>query len=124
MSFTADISKLSKKWDKSLYDTAVAVKIELFSSVILSTRWDTGRLRGNWQTSVGVPKISNVERLDKTGIKAIAEVEKTVKGNTVDYLTNNLPYAVIYEEKDAMIAKNVRRIRRIIKKAIKDVRKN
>ncbi len=115
MSFSLDMAKFVKKTGGNLYGTSKAIKMELFGGVIEKTRVDTGRLKGNWQTSTGTPNLNTTERLDPTGSKAKAEVDRTVKGDTVDYMTNNLPYAIVYEEKDAMIASNMQRIERIVK---------
>ena len=119
MSFSAAINEFAKKTSASLDETSRAIKISLFGSVIGDTRVDTGRLKGNWQTSTGSPNYNTTDRTDKDGTKATAEVERTVKGDTVDYLTNNLPYAEVYEEKDAMVEKNVTRINRIIKESVR-----
>ena len=133
MSFALDISKFSNKVDATLDETCRAIKISLFSSVIMDTRvgnpdgWISpappgyvgGRLRGNWQTTTGNPNMDVVDRIDPTGSDATREVESNVKGDTVDYMTNNLPYAEVYEEKDGMIAKNMVRINRIVKESIK-----
>jgi hypothetical protein len=43
-----------------------------------------------------------------------------VKGDTVDYISSNLPYSAIWEERDAMIAKNVARIDRNIREAVRE----
>ena len=117
MSFANDIKKWSKKAGLTMDEAARGIKIELFNSVIRDTRVRTGRLRGNWQTSTGRPDVGEIERLDPSGQKAQDEVSRTVKGDTVDYLVNNLPYAEVYEEKDAMIGRNVARIQQIVKKA-------
>ncbi len=118
--FSIDISRYAKKTRSTLDEAARAIKIEVFGGVIHATRVDTGRLRGGWQTTTGSPATGLVERLDKvpqgsSGGEAEAEMIRTVKGDTVDYLTNNLPYAQIYEEKDGMIAKNLARVSRIVK---------
>ncbi len=125
MSFESDMKKFSIKLDGMTDEIVRSIKIDLFSGVIMSTRVDTGRLRGNWQTSTGNPNLSTTDRLDDTeqgvgGGAAIDEVMSTVKGDTVDYLTNNLPYAEVWEEKDAMIAKNMARINRIVKESIRN----
>lgn len=125
MSFSADITKFSKKIGATLDETSRAIKIKLFNGVIRDTRVDTGRLKGNWQTTTGAPNISTVERFESPGTKANGsepandEVIATVKGDTVDYMTNNLPYAEVWEEQDGMVAKNMARIDRIIKESIK-----
>lgn len=120
MSFTLDIKKFAQKTDSTLDEAARAIKISLFNGVIRDTRVDTGRLRGNWQTTTGAPATGKVDRQDKVaqgtnGGKAMDDVVKTVKGDTVDYLTNNLPYAQVWEERDGMIDKNMARIDRIVK---------
>lgn len=124
MSFESDMKKFAKKLNITLEERMRSLKIDLFSSIIIETRVDTGRLRGNWQTSTGSPNLSETDRLDKTpkgtgGGVAIEEVMGTVQGLTTDYLTNNLPYAAVYEEKDAMVANNMQRINRTIKEAVK-----
>lgn len=120
MSFTLDIKKFAQKTDSTLDEAARAIKISLFNGVIRDTRVDTGRLRGNWQTTTGAPATGKVDRQDKVaqgtnGGKAMDDVVKTVKGDTVDYLTNNLIYARVWNERDGMIEKNMARIDRIVK---------
>jgi len=99
------------------------VKMDIFLGVIRDTRVDTGRLRGNWQFSSGAEAAGESGRIDKTpqgsdGGAAQADVSSGVKADTVDYLTNNLPYAAVWEERDGMIARNVARIERDIKERI------
>lgn len=119
MGFTLDIKKFSQKTGSTLDESARAIKISLFNGVIRDTRVDTGRLRGNWQTTTGAPAIGDIDRQDKVaqgvnGGKAMDDVVKTVKGDTVDYLTNGLTYAQIWEERDGMVSKNFQRIKRIV----------
>lgn len=124
MSFSTDIAKYAKKAGAALDEAARAVKIELFTGVITDTRVDTGRLRGNWQTSVGEPRLQTIERLDKTiqgapGGAAYDDAVSTPRGDTVDYLSNNLPYANIWEDRDGMIARSVTRVLANIKRLVK-----
>lgn len=119
MSFAVDISAFAKQANATLDEAARAIKVELFSSVIRDTRVDTGRLRGNWQTTTGSPANGELERLDPSGTAAIADVRKGVQGDTIDYLTNNLPYAEVLEERDGMIDKNLARINQIVRSAAK-----
>ena len=116
-SFAADISGFVRKTGMKTEQVCRAVKISLFNSVIMATRVDTGRLRGNWQTTTGAPNMSTTDRLDPSGQAASAEVRANVKAFTVDYMTNNLPYAEVYEEKDGMVARNMARITRILEEA-------
>lgn len=116
-SFSADISGFVRRTGWRTEQVCASIKLGLFNSVIRSTRVDTGRLRGNWQTTTGSPNMSTTDRLDPTGHSAIAEASANVKGFSVDYMTNNLPYAEVYEEKDGMVARNMARITRILEEA-------
>ena len=69
MSFESDMRKIAAKIGGNTEQLGRAVKIELFSGVIRDTRVDTGRLRGNWQTSESAPKTGELDRLDKEGSK-------------------------------------------------------
>jgi hypothetical protein len=120
MSFSVDITKFAKKTNSSLDEACRAIKISLFNSIIQDTRVRTGRLKGNWQTSTGAPITSEIGRLDPSGIEATSEVQNKVTGiGTVDYFTNNLPYAEVWEEKDGMMSKNLARISRIVRESVK-----
>ena len=121
---TIPMDKLAETLGATLDETCRAIKIALFNGVIRDTRVDKGRLRGNWQTSTGSAKSGEIDRLDKTpqggdGGSAQEDVKNTVKGDTIDYITNNLPYAEVFEEKDGMIAKNVARMDRNVREAVK-----
>jgi len=119
MSLTIDIAKFAKKTKSTLDQSSRAIKINLFSRVIGDTRVREGRLKGNWQTSARAPIMSTIERLDPDGSAATAEAENNVTPFGVDYMTNNLPYAEVYEEKDGMVKKNMARIARTLKESVK-----
>lgn len=119
MSFQDDIKAYAKKTNMRLGYVSSVLKLKLFSGVIMDTRVDTGRLRGNWQTSTGYPKFTPIERLDPTGSLAIEEVAANITDSGADYLTNNLPYAEVWEERDGMVAKNMARIQRALEEAVK-----
>ena len=72
MSFASDVAKFAKLTNSSLDETGRAITLELFGSVIKDTPVDTGRARGNWQTSLGSPKDGEINR-DGDG-PALAEV--------------------------------------------------
>lgn len=120
-SFSSDISKYAKKTIDDAGKISRAAKLALFSGIIRDTRVDTGRLRGNWQTSTGSPKLTEIDRLDKTGELAIREAAENVTAFGVDYITNNLPYAEVWEEEDGMVAKNIARVERNLKEAVDSV---
>lgn len=120
--FALDIERFSKKTKSTLDQASRAIKLSLFRGVIMDTRVDTGRLRGNWQTSTGRPITSVVERLDPSGQATVAEAASNITGIGVDYMTNNLSYAEVWEERDAMIARNMTRIQRSVREAVNSVR--
>lgn len=66
--------------------------LELFKLVIFATPVDTGRLRGNWQTTINSPATEAVGRTG--GDVSLAEAMANL-GALVDvvWFTNNLPYA-------------------------------
>ena len=68
--------------------------LELFKLVIMATPVDTGRLRGNWQTTINSPAGAATTRDDPNGAAALAEVMANL-GSLADvvWFTNNLPYA-------------------------------
>ena len=119
--FIRDMRRYAEKTSQTLEDVAIGFKVELFTGIIKDTPVDTGRLRGNWQTSTGAPKTSEIERIDPDGGAATREVETTVKPDTIDYLSNNLPYASFIEERAAMVAKNVERVNRTMQEVVRDV---
>lgn len=115
--FSANISAFAKQAGADLGSTCRAIKMNLFSGVIMDTRVDTGRLRGNWQTTTGTPASGEIDRLDPSGTATVAEVRAGVTPDDVDYLTNNLPYAEVWEDRDGMVAKNAARIAQIVRSA-------
>lgn len=108
--------RLAEVMGEELEDAVRTVKIELFSGVISDTRVKTGRLRGNWQTTTGSPASGEVDRVQKEDRgPATSEAESNVQADTIDYLTNNLPYAEVWEERDGMVSRNVARVQRTIR---------
>ena len=110
-----DISRWAESVGASVDEASRAIKLEVFTGVIDDTRVDTGRLKGNWQATQDSPATSELDIEDKDGNQAISGVDKTVRGTGIDYLTNNLDYAAVYEEKDGMVAKNLARVDTIVR---------
>lgn len=98
MSFSKDVATWAKKANGKVDARTRAIITALFSSIITSTPVDTGRARGNWQTSVSTPITGTTEREDPSGASAIAEVVSKQGGaGKVTFLTNNLPYIQVLE---------------------------
>jgi len=91
MSFTADVSRIAKKMETDVETVARNTIIELFGAVITDTPADTGRLKGNWQTTTNAPASGKLDRFGSAQSKA--DVRNTVGKPDTYYLTNNLPYA-------------------------------
>lgn len=68
--------------------------LELFKLVIYASPVDTGRLRGNWQTTINSPATAATTRDDPSGAAALAEAMANL-GSLADvvWFSNNLPYA-------------------------------
>ena len=128
MSFASDVEAYAKKAGASLDETSRAIVLELFGSVIKDTPVDTGRARGNWQTTIGAPASGTVDRLGESEALAdVAQQTASFGAGKVIYLSNNLPYIYRLEydgwSKQApggMLRKNVARIQSIVAKAARD----
>lgn len=123
MSWASDLKKLCDQGGHDLQELMKAVKIELFTGIVSDTRVDTGRLRGNWQIQENSPASGTVERLDPTGSQVIAEVTEKASGDGKTYFVNNLPYAIVYEEMDGMVARNVTRAKWNLRRMAREIRK-
>jgi hypothetical protein len=126
-SFGAQLAGFAKRTGVSVDQAFRGIVIELFSSIITDTPVDTGRARGNWQTSVGSPQPGVVGRLDPVGTGAIAEVIATpMEAGDVVWLSNNLPYIgrLEYDHWSAqaphgMVRKNMARVDGIVRDVVK-----
>ena len=128
MSFASDVEEYAKKAGASLDETSRAIVLELFGSVIKDTPVDTGRAKGNWQTTIGAPASGTVDRLGES--EALADVSQQTASfgaGKVIYLSNNLPYIYRLEydgwsqqAPGGMLRKNVARIQSIVAKAARD----
>lgn len=129
MAFADDVRRFSVKAGDSVDKTVQAVTLALFNGIIRDTPVDEGRLRGDWQTTVGNPAGGENGRMDPSGRAAMAEVEaKTPKGaGQLTYLTNSMPYAPEIEDgsskqaPEGMVRRNMDRIQRNLER---EARKN
>lgn len=115
MSFGSDIRKIAKQIDATVDQVQRGITLEIFNSVIDNTRVDTGRARGNWQTTVTTPAAGNLDATDKSGSATKASAAIAVKPKSLMIITNNLPYIQKLEELDGMVGKTIARIGRIIR---------
>jgi len=127
MSFATELKEITLKANAATDKTIRATTLALFREVIFRTPVDTGRLKGNWQTSVGTPANGVTDRTDKTGALAFAEAAAQIGGmGSVTYLANNLPYAhrIEYDgwshtkAPEGMVRVSFARIDAIVRKAV------
>lgn len=127
MSFSDDMNAYAKKAGASLEETTRAVALELFGSIIKDTPVDTGRARGNWQTSIGAPASGEADRLGvREALSELGSEAGKFVGGQVIYLSNQLPYIQRLElgwsdqAPAGMVRKNIARIQQIVAKAARD----
>jgi len=139
VSFASDVERIAGKMETSVEKVAAGVFIKLFQSVIQATPVDTGRLRGEWQTTKKskATALANRKQIKNFGPSS-QQAKKVINDPDVYYLTNLMPYAHTVEygkygkgpgvtEKTAgtgfsiqaprgMIRINVKRIKRLVKR--------
>lgn len=94
--FTLDIQDFVAKAKKNPETVMRSVSLKLFSAIIKASPVDTGRFRGNWQTTGVTPATGLLAGVDPTGNKAVnsaATFITNAPGWDTFTLTNNLPYA-------------------------------
>lgn len=150
MGFADKIKQFSVEVPEQLDGAAKKITIDFFSGVIWDTPVDTGRLRANWQCTIGDAASGELDVTDKQGQETINKMVQTVDAaprDFVAYLTNNLAYAPVAEfglwkDKDGkpangprtisgystqapfgMVGLNVSRISHFIKQAVAEMKK-
>jgi hypothetical protein len=119
---TITLAEWALKVGKTLEETDRAIKLEVLTDLVYNTREDTGRLRGNWQVSEGAAKTGTLERLDKVGNTTIAQESKNITPASLTWYANNLDYAPVWNERDAIIARAQARFGQIVRLAINEVK--
>lgn len=121
MGFGREVGRISSKHIDEAIDLRKNVIYELFSSVVLLTRVDTGRARGNWIFSDRAPNYQkSTEATDKSGQVTLSKIYSQVSGEDgIYHLNNNVPYIGFLEELDGMMNKSVRRIDGILRRKAK-----
>ena len=112
--FRAGIKRFRKMAEQRRKDRVKAVALRVFSGAVQGTRVDTGRLKGNWQIGEGRPPEGELDRQDPTGRATLAEGQRkimAVSGDDIIWLHNGLPYAVVWEREDKMLATNIEAVR-------------
>jgi len=71
------------------------ISLEALKRIVLKTPVDTGRARGNWQTTINIPAVG--EKWDNTNIAAGATIIGTLKSFGTIFISNNLVYILPLE---------------------------
>lgn len=128
MSFGDDIGRFKDNAIKVTETTRKKIVLSLFSAVIKDTPVDTGRLKGNWQATIGAPATGTIESDYYSEEAVINGVKRNLgSGDVTNYLTNNLKYAERIEygyskvkSPEGMVRKNVTRIKANIREQIRN----
>lgn len=104
--FRLGIGEFISEADDRRKELTKVVAMRGLRDVVLGTRVDTGRARGNWQVDEGNPPTGQVERLDQTGGVTIAAGANEIggaSGKDIIWLHNGVPYIDILEGWDGMV---------------------
>jgi hypothetical protein len=92
-----------------------AVAMRALEGLVLGTRVDTGRARGNWQAGESrPPEGHDPERKDQGGAQTISIEGRKVlamSGSDIIWLHNGVPYIGVLESWDKMLVGNVEALR-------------
>lgn len=109
--FTLGVAREAEMGIERHRDLVLATALRGLRGVVMSTRVDTGRARGNWQVTEGAPAQGyEEERKDPAGGPTIGQGSSVIggaSGKDVIWLHNGVPYINILEDKDKMVAGNV-----------------
>jgi hypothetical protein len=101
MSLGQDLNRFTVKVTEASEEKIRGNLLSFTKLVIEQTPVDTGRLRGNWQSSINQAKLSQITTQQK-GLSGAAsdEAQKTIAQfelGDIFFFTNNLPYARVVE---------------------------
>ena len=99
---TSEFLRAFDEWTentRNAYNNAYrAMVLQLFTSIVKRTPVDRGRLRGNWQITIGsFPNNEELDVRDKSGSSAVSRAKPVLEYPNIDegytFIHNNLPYA-------------------------------
>jgi len=98
MSFGGDLGKFTDKVEEATTKVLRGSSLEVLSSVIRRTPVKTGRLRGNWQTSLNSMASGEVDDRESAALSRAKSETSKMKISDAIYMMNNLPYAQKIED--------------------------
>lgn len=96
MSFSIQIDNFVNETLQAIDNTLQEIVIKIGDSLVYLTPVLTGRLRGNWQLTLGAPSNQSLVRYDKDGGVTMRDLESKAAlftAGQVAYIVNNLTYA-------------------------------
>lgn len=93
--FGKEMRAIAKRMNRRVEDVAAEVLIDTFTSIIERTPVDTGRLQGEWQTTVQNPAGSQTGK--RPHAAAVLELVSTIDDPDLYFFSNNMPYAARIE---------------------------
>jgi hypothetical protein len=94
--FTAQVGRFADEdVPQRVQQVQQKIGLQALRGVVNKTPVDTGRARGNWQTTLGDPATGTLDTTDQGGNQTIARGSSTVttaEPFSVIWLSNNLPY--------------------------------
>lgn len=106
--------RLSDFLNGMIDDIIVDVTISLYNGITSDTRVDTGRMRANWLLNSDYPIREPVDTVTAT----MATAEEVTPGRVM-FITNNVTYAPYWEERDAMIDRNIVRLEELVSASVR-----
>lgn len=126
MSFESDWQKVSEKLDRVLSQGIRATLFEVGTAIIKETPVDTGRARGNWQSSVNSAAGSEISRTSQGAAIAELSQEANAAIGNVFFFTNNVPYIRRLEygywskqAPEGMVRRNLQNFNRLLVKNLR-----
>lgn len=95
-SFAFDIQRFCDLTKERASVVTRQTALNLLSGVVKRSPVDTGRFRGNWQTSIDTPPSGVLDSTDKSGSSSISAGVSALTNFEIGlpiYIANNLPYA-------------------------------
>lgn len=93
--FALQLSEFAKRAGRNADLVVQKVATDVLRRVVLRSPVDTGRFRGNWQTTISAPAAGSVAIEDKSGNVAISKGQQALVSFQCGpdiFITNNLPY--------------------------------